>query len=126
MPMQQRSEQQTYIGSGTAAALMDTSKRSIQRQVKDKVIPVATRQGPGGAGGVSYLIDTRDLPIEAQLRFYAMNEGGDAEADLAGYRIKKGEKALEELMQKLDRKSYPCHGQNEGESILRHAHDVVH
>ena len=93
------------ISVSNAALAIGETARTVRRKIDSGRIPATSNPEKlrGGRSGITYLIDTRDLSPEAQLRFQAMHEGGaELTANLAGYKAKRGEAALAELMKKLD------------------------
>lgn len=92
------------VDTRTAAMLTGTPYRTVQFQTASGALPAdivpITR---GGKDGVQYSIAVRDLPIEAQLSWAAMQgEARDLSANLAGYRAKNGEEGLKKLMDIYD------------------------
>ena len=87
----------------TAAELMEISIRAIRMQIENSSLPA--QRVPckrGGVGGEKLSIPVEALPVEAQLKWYAMQgkDGGMSVmgADLVSYGERLGEEALEELL----------------------------
>lgn len=99
-----------------AAKLMGMPERTARHWAETGKIEAAVTASAwgGGAGGKAYRVYVDSLPIEAQIRYWqesALAEigAGCREFDLAGYRERKGEAGLAELLRR-QRAAMAAHG----------------
>lgn len=95
------------VDCAEAAALLDTSERTVRRNILNGSLLAENSQGCGGNAGVSYRIPLDALPYEVQIRYWekaghnTMAQEIDEEGfDLVAHRERYGEEGVRELFER--------------------------